>query len=166
MDERIIEYFVSDDVGEMRADKLFASVIEDVSRARLQKAFDSGQVSFEGEVIDKRFKIRHSGWLRATLDEVSMDEVPQGKPIPLDVVYEDDSIVVINKSSGMVTHPGNGTGEDTLVHALLHHCKGLLSSVDARSARGCSSLRQRNEWFDCGSQKNRFSTSYFGKSLQ
>ena len=129
MDERIIEYFVSDDVGEMRADKLFASVIEDVSRARLQKAFDSGQVSFEGEVIDKRFKIRHSGWLRATLDEVSMDEVPQGKPIPLDVVYEDDSIVVINKSSGMVTHPGNGTGEDTLVHALLHHCKGSLSSV-------------------------------------
>ena len=77
MDERIIEYFVSDDVGEMRADKLFASVIEDVSRARLQKAFDLGQVSFEGEVIDKRFKIRHSGWLRATLDEVSMDEVPK-----------------------------------------------------------------------------------------
>ena len=129
MDERIIEYFVSDAVGEMRADKLFASVIEDVSRARLQKAFDSGRVSFDGEVIDKRFKIRHSGWLRATLEKVSLDEVPQGQAIPLNVVYEDDAIIVINKSSGMVTHPGNGTGEDTLVHALLYHCKGTLSSV-------------------------------------
>ena len=129
MDERVIEYFVSDDVGEMRADKLFASVIEDVSRARLQKAFDSGRVSFEGQVIDKRFKIRQSGWLRATLETVSLDQAPQGKSIPLDVVYEDDAIIVINKSSGMVTHPGNGTGEDTLVHALLYHCKDALSSV-------------------------------------
>ena len=129
MDERIIEYFVTDDVGEVRADKLFASVIEDVSRARLQKAFDSGRVSFEGEVIDKRYKIRHSGWLRATLERVSIDQVPQGKSIPLDVVYEDDAIIVINKSSGMVTHPGNGTGEDTLVHALLYHCKDALSTV-------------------------------------
>ena len=129
MDDRIIEYFVADDVGEVRADKLFASVIEDVSRARLQKAFDSGRVSFEGEVIDKRFKIRHSGWLRATLEKVSVDEVPEGKMIPLNIVYEDDAIIVINKSSGMVTHPGNATGDDTLVHALLHHCKGNLSSV-------------------------------------
>lgn len=129
MDERIIEYFVTDDVGEVRADKLFASVIEDVSRARLQKAFDSGRVSFEGEVIDKRYKIRHSGWLRATLERVSIDQVPQGKSIPLNVVYEDDAIIVINKSSGMVTHPGNGTGEDTLVHALLYHCKDALSTV-------------------------------------
>lgn len=129
MDERIIEYFVTDDVGEVRADKLFASVIEDVSRARLQKAFDSGRVSFEGEVIDKRYKIRHSGWLRATMETVSMDQVPKGKSIPLDVVYEDDAIIVINKSSGMVTHPGNGTGEDTLVHALLYHCKDALSTV-------------------------------------
>lgn len=129
MDDRIIEYFVADDVGEVRADKLFASVIEDVSRARLQKAFDSGRVSFEGEVIDKRFKIRHSGWLRATLEKVSVDEVPEGKAIPLNIVYEDDAIIVINKSSGMVTHPGNATGDDTLVHALLHHCKGNLSSV-------------------------------------
>lgn len=129
MDERIIEYFVPEDVGKMRADKLFASVIEGVSRVRLQKAFDSGCVTFEGEVIDKRFKIPHSGWLRASLEEVFVEEAPKGNDIPLKVVYEDESIIVINKSSGMVTHLGNGTGEDTLVHALLHHCKGALSSV-------------------------------------
>lgn len=129
MDERIIEYFVPEDVGEMRADKLFASVVKDVSRVRLQKAFDSGRVTFEGKVIDKRFKIRISGWLRASLEELSAEEAPKGNNIPLNVVYEDDSIIVINKSSGMVTHPGNGTGEDTLVHALLHHCEGQLSTV-------------------------------------
>lgn len=129
MGERIIEYFVPEDVGNIRADKLFASVVKDVSRVRLQKAFDSGCVTFDSAVIDKRFKIRHSGYLRASLEEVSVEEAPKGNDIPLKVVYEDDSIIVINKSSGMVTHPGNGTGEDTLVHALLHHCKGELSSV-------------------------------------
>jgi 23S rRNA pseudouridine1911/1915/1917 synthase len=145
MGERIIEYIVPEDVGNMRADKLFASVIKDVSRVRLQKAFDSGCVTFDGTVIDKRFKIRHSGCLRASLEEVSVEEAPKGNDIPLKVVYEDESIIVINKSSGMVTHPGNGTGDDTLVHALLHHCKGELSSVGLPERPGhCASFRQRD----------------------
>ena len=129
MIERVIEFQVSADVEESRADKLFASAFKDVSRARLQKAFDLGRVTFDGKVIDKRFKIRNSGNLQAFLEEVSVEEVPKGKNIPLKVVYEDDSIIVINKSSGMVTHPGSGTGVNTLVHALIYHCDGVLSSV-------------------------------------
>ena len=50
-------------------------------------------------------------------------------PIPLSVLFEDDDLIVLDKASGMVVHPGDGTGEDTLVHALLHHCQGSLCPV-------------------------------------
>ena len=129
MNERVIEFQVPAEIDENRADKLFASAFKDISRARLQKAFDLGRVTFNGEVIDKRFKIRNIGCLKAILEEASVKEIPKGNNLPLQVVYEDDSIIVINKSSGMITHPGNGTGDDTLVHALLYHCDGALSSV-------------------------------------
>ena len=136
MADRIIEYQVPAGAKAERADKLFAGEFEDVSRARLQRAFDADQVTFEGVVIGKRFKVDCPGLLRAVLiDEVA--EVPP-KPIdlPLKVVFEDKSLVVVDKGPGMVTHPGNGTGEDTLVHALLHHCRGQLSSIGAPDRPG------------------------------
>lgn len=136
MAERIIEYAVPEGIAKVRADKLFADNFEDISRARLQRAFDAGQVTFDGEVIDKRFKITQTGLLRAVLDEPKFDAPPKPVHLPLDVVYEDGSIIVINKASGMVTHPGSGTGDNTLVHALLHHCGSQLSTVGAPDRPG------------------------------
>ncbi len=134
--ERILEYQVPEGLRGVRADKVFASAFDSISRVRLQKAFDLGQVSFDGRIIDKRFKINQSGCLRAVLIETPSENKPVAKPIPLDICYEDESLVVINKASGMVTHPGNGTGEDTLVHAVLNHCQGVLSSVGAPERPG------------------------------
>jgi 23S rRNA pseudouridine1911/1915/1917 synthase len=136
MPERILEYVVPPGTTSQRADKLFAAEFDDVSRARLQRAFDAGQVTFDGVVIDKRFKINRAGLLRAVLDEPQFDAPPQPVDLPLDVIFEDASIIVVNKASGMVTHPGSGTGDDTLVHALLHHCGGQLSSVGAPDRPG------------------------------
>ena len=136
MQERIIEYQVPDDVSEVRADKLFASAFKDISRARLQKAFDLNQVSFDGLTIDKRYKIKKGGLLKAVLKEVEVSMLPSGIDIPLNIIHEDASIIVINKASGMVTHPGSGTSEDTLVHALLHYSKGELSSLGAPDRPG------------------------------
>ncbi|WP_269525938.1 RluA family pseudouridine synthase [Coraliomargarita parva] len=136
MSERILEFEVPADVRSERADKFFAAKFEDVSRARLQRAFEAGQVTFDGEVIDKRFKLSRPGLLRAILDEPDAEQGPQAVAMPLDVIYEDASIVVVNKVAGMVTHPGSGTGDDTLVHALLHHCGGVLSSVGAPERPG------------------------------
>ena len=136
MAERIIEFQVPEGVKSGRADKIFASKFEDVSRARLQRAFDAGQVTFEGEVIDKRFKVMRAGLLRASLDEPNAAAGPIAVAIPLEIIYEDDAIVVVNKPVGMVTHPGSGTGDDTLVHALLHHTGGQLSSVGAPDRPG------------------------------
>lgn len=136
MPERVIEFSVPEGAKAGRADKLFAAEFEDVSRARLQRAFDAGQVTFNGGVIDKRFKISRAGLLRAVLDEPVFDSAPVPVDLPLDVIYEDESIIVVNKAPGMITHPGSGTGDDTLVHALLHHCEGQLSAVGAPDRPG------------------------------
>ncbi|MDP4611114.1 MAG: RluA family pseudouridine synthase [Opitutales bacterium] len=136
MSERIIEFNVPKGAKAGRADKIFAAQFDDVSRVRLQRAFESGLVTFDGQVIDKRFKVNQPGLLRAVLEEPDLGEGPKAVAIPLDIIYEDESLVVVNKMPGMITHPGSGTGDDTLVHALLHHCKGNLSSVGAPDRPG------------------------------
>lgn len=136
MGERIIEYQVPSDVNSGRADKIFAAEFADISRARLQKAFELEQVTFDGVTIDKRFKINRAGLLRAVMEEADPTAGPEAMDIPLQIIYEDASMVVINKPSGMVTHPGSGTGDDTLVHALLHHTNGQLSSIGAPERPG------------------------------
>ncbi|MFT6235659.1 MAG: 23S rRNA pseudouridine1911/1915/1917 synthase [Lentimonas sp.] len=136
MPDRIIEFTVPKGVKSGRADKIFSAEFDDISRVRLQKAFDAELVTFDGAIIDKRFKVNRPGVLRAVLEEVVLGEGPKPMDIPLSIVYEDESIVVVNKPSGMVTHPGTGTGEDTLVHALLHHTNGNLSSIGAPDRPG------------------------------
>ncbi|MGJ8651899.1 MAG: RluA family pseudouridine synthase [Opitutaceae bacterium] len=136
MADRIIEFDVPKGAKAGRADKIFASAFEDVSRVRVQKAFDAGAVTFDGEVIDKRFKVNRPGKLRAVLEEPKAGDGPKAIDLPLEIIYEDESLVVVNKAPGMITHPGNGTGNDTLVHALLHHTNGGLSSVGAPDRPG------------------------------
>jgi 23S rRNA pseudouridine1911/1915/1917 synthase len=136
MAERVIEYRVPEGEAGVRADKLFAAAFADVSRARLQEAFDAGRVSCDGVVINRRWKVVVGGLLRASLEEPEVLAGPSAVALPLEIVYEDESIVVVNKSSGMVTHPGSGTEANTLVHALLHHCAGGLSTVGAPDRPG------------------------------
>ena len=136
MASRVIEYRVPAGESGRRADKLFAAKFDDISRSRLQRAFEAGQVSFDGVPIDKRFKIDRPGQLRAVLELPAFDAAPSAVDLPLDIVYEDKSIVVVNKASGMITHPGNGTGDNTLVHALLHHCGESLSTIGAPDRPG------------------------------
>jgi 23S rRNA pseudouridine1911/1915/1917 synthase len=136
MSNRIIEYTVPSGTKTVRADKIFAAQFDDISRARLQRAFELGQVSFDGVTIDKRFKVNRGGKLRAELEEPNFEAAPTAVDLPLEVIYEDASIVVVNKAPGMITHPGNGTGDNTLVHALLHHCGGHLSTVGAPDRPG------------------------------
>ena len=136
MAERVIECYVPKTVRDVRADKVFAASFEDISRARLQRAFDAGRVTYEGQIIDKRYKLSGPGKLKASLEELEQGAGPQGVALPLEIIYEDASIVVVNKAAGMITHPGSGTGDDTLVHALLHHTNGVLSTVGSPERPG------------------------------
>lgn len=126
---------VGEGTQKVRADKILATEFPDVSRTRLQEAFEQGHVTLKGAPIKKNYKVSEGDCLEIILPEV---KAPTVSPvdIPLDIVFEDDDIVVVNKSSGMVTHPGSGTGEDTLVHALLHHCDGKLSPLSGELRPG------------------------------
>ena len=120
-------YTHPEDAEPMRSDKaLSAFVSGEISRSRLEESFREGWVFFNGESIPKKHQINPGDTLEFVLPELPPSEVAP-VDIPLDILYEDSDVVVVNKPAGMTVHPGSGTGEDTLVHAMMHHCKGKLS---------------------------------------
>ncbi len=111
-----------------RLDFFITKALPDLSRAQVQKLIDAELVKVNGDVAKASLKLKGG--------EVIVVRVPPNEPldlqpeaIPLDVVYEDEFLIVINKAVGMVTHPGAGTRSGTLVNALLHHCRGTLSGI-------------------------------------
>ena len=121
------EVFFCPDGPAQRADKILASAFPDVSRSRIKRAIESGQIRrADGTLMDPKSKLKKGDCLLINLF-VPQDEGPSPVAIPLNVIFEDESVVVVDKAPGMIVHPGDGTGEDTLVHALLHHCPEGLS---------------------------------------
>lgn len=106
----------------VRIDKFLIERLEKVSRNRLQNAIKLGCVLVSGKPIKANYKIRPGDQISLILPsdpEVSQQLTPEN--IPLDIVYEDEDVIVINKQAGMVVHPGSGNPSGTLVNALLHH---------------------------------------------
>jgi len=119
-----------------RADKILALHYPEVSRAAIQRFIESGKVRRKnGDKLEPKKKL-HPG--EVLLVDLSPESIPGLRPVdlPIGILYEDESLVVVDKPSGMVVHPGDGTGEDTLVHALLHHCDEKLSTVGAPERPG------------------------------
>lgn len=121
-------YTVPENSRRERADKVLAHAFPEHSRAAIQRAIAAGLVQVDGKVVAQSDDVRAGQTIEFSLPEVKPAEL---KPvdIPLDVIFEDKHLIVLNKPAGMVVHPGVGTGEDTLVHALLAHCAGELSGV-------------------------------------
>ncbi len=107
---------------------MLAGAFREHSRAALQRAFEAGLVRRNGRVMAKSDEVTAGETLEFVLPEVVPTEL-NPVAIPLNVLYEDEHLLAVNKAAGMVVHPGVGTGEDTLVHALLAHCAGGLSGV-------------------------------------
>ena len=119
---------VGSGTGKVRADKWIASQITEISRNDIQRAFEENLVQVNGRVVSKSFKVRGGDRVEFKFPEIKqLDLMP--KEIPLDILFEDEHMLALNKSTGMVVHPGAGTSEDTLIHALLHYCKGQLSGI-------------------------------------
>lgn len=113
-----------------RIDKFLAKQIEGVTRARVQKLIDHGMVLVNGVKVKPSYKISPGDKIVVRI----LTSAPQNKVvpenIPLNIVYEDEFIVVVNKPAGMVTHPGHGNWTGTLVNALLYHCNKLSTLND------------------------------------
>ena len=111
-----------------RLDAFLARAMEDLTRSTAAKAIEEGRVLVSSKVPSKSLKLTGNETIEFTPEEPApIDAVPQD--IPLDVVYEDDDVIVVNKPSGLVVHPAPGHPDGTLVNALLFHCGASLSGV-------------------------------------
>jgi 23S rRNA pseudouridine1911/1915/1917 synthase len=107
-----------------RLDRFLARTLPDISRARLKRLIDDKQITADGAAVKAGLRLRGGETLRITVPRPQkMEAAPE--EIPLDILYEDSDLIVINKPAGMVVHPANGHYTGTLVNALLHHCTDL-----------------------------------------
>ena len=113
----------------MRIDKYLAELDSELTRSAVQKLIDDEMVTVNGKVPQKNMKLREGDRIILTVPEpVPPEALPEN--IPLDIVYEDGDLLVVNKPRGMVVHPAAGNPDGTLVNALLYHCGDSLSGIN------------------------------------
>ena len=121
-DEREILTITENEAGQ-RADVVLAAMLE-LTRSNMPKLLDEGRAVKGTKVIKSNYKVKLGDEIIVTLPEPQPLDV-QPENIPLDIIYEDEDVVVVNKARGMVVHPAAGNYSGTLVNALLYHCKNL-----------------------------------------
>lgn len=112
-----------------RLDKILSAALSDYSRSFVQNLISEGLVFCKGKSVNKSFKPRCGDIIEFTVPEPKEISL-EPENIPLDIMYEDDDLLVVNKPRGMVVHPAPGNYDSTLVNALLWHCKGNLSGIN------------------------------------
>ncbi len=113
----------------LRIDRFLAENCSDLSRSYIQKLIGQGLVIVDGKPVKSSFKVTDGDEIAFSVpDPVIPDILPEN--IPLDIVYEDTDIIIVNKPKGMVVHPASGSYSGTLVNALLYHCEGSLSGIN------------------------------------
>ena len=118
----------SSDVG-TRIDKFLADSDTELTRSAIQKLIDDGSVLCNDKAVAKNYKLRANDEILVKVPEpIELDVEPED--IPLEIVYEDDDLLIVNKPKGMVVHPAHGNHNGTLVNALLHHCGDSLSGIN------------------------------------
>jgi len=122
------ETLIAKDSG-VRIDAYLANTLENQSRSYIQKLIDEAEVTVNGKTVRSNYKVKAGDEIEVTIpDPVKLDVAPEN--IDLDIIYEDNDIIVVNKPKGMVVHPAAGNYSGTLVNALLAHCEGSLSDIN------------------------------------
>ena len=133
MDENYI-CITAEESGE-RIDALLARTLPSLSRSQVQKLLEQGMVTLNGRELKKNFRCSAGEGYEVILPEpAELPLIPQN--IPLDVVYEDEDLIVVNKARGLVVHPAPGHPDGTLVNALLWHCGNSLSGIGGQRRPG------------------------------
>ena len=122
-------WFVETDANNMRIDRFISERMSDTSRSYIQKLIKDERVTVDSKVVKSNYKVKEGEWVEIVLPEpVSLDI--EAENIPLDILYEDSDVLLVNKPKDMVVHPSAGHVTGTLVNALLYHCKDSLSSIN------------------------------------
>ncbi|MBR1942217.1 RluA family pseudouridine synthase [bacterium] len=158
--------FIADENDEnIRLDAYLASLIADISRSKLQNAIKNGDVFVNGETKKPSHKIHEGDCIEfepQAIEEVKI--APQN--IPLDIVYEDENMLVVNKPSGMLTHPTTIERENTLVNALLYKYGENLSDINGEFRRGILHRLDRNTSGLLMVAKNNFAHEFLANQIK
>ena len=113
----------------LRVDKFLVARLESSSRNRVQQAAEAGCILVNGKAVKSNYRVKPLDVVSVVMDRprYEFEIIPQD--IPLDVVYEDKTVLVVNKPAGLVVHPGHGNYSGTLVNALMYHCGDELSGI-------------------------------------
>ncbi|MDD6042389.1 MAG: RluA family pseudouridine synthase [Eubacteriaceae bacterium] len=129
-EENKFEFFVDENQQNTRIDLLLSLSLEGTSRSFIQKLFDKEKISVNGSICDsKKYKVKTGDRIEISIPEPETLEI-EAEDIPLEIVYEDDDLLVVNKPKGMVVHPAVGNYTGTLVNAIMYHCGDRLSSIN------------------------------------
>ena len=127
MNEKELFTVTAEEAGQ-RLDGFLAEAMEELSRSRIQNLCEAGQIVVNGKTAKKNQKLKAGDTIEVEIPAPAPTEIiPQD--IPLDIVYEDDSVLVINKPKGMVVHPAPGHPDGTVVNAVMFHCGARLSGI-------------------------------------
>ena len=126
MDKISLVYCESESI---RLDKFIGDNVEELSRSAVSSLISEGLITVNQKTVSKSYKLKTNDEIEVCLPEPVEDNA-QPENIPLDIVYEDDDLLVVNKPKGMVVHPAPGNYSGTLVNALLYHCKDSLSGIN------------------------------------
>lgn len=129
LDQLIVE------LGGERIDKYLAAQLEDLSRSRIQTLLADGMIKVNGQAVKAKYKLEIGDSINICLPELKEVHI-EAQNIPLDIVYEDDDLLVVNKPKGMVVHPAAGHLTGTLVNAIMYHCKDNLSGINGELRPG------------------------------
>ena len=118
-------------------DRFLAATLPDFSRSRLQQLLEGGTVSLDrnGTIKDANHRVKPGDRFTVTIPPTA-PAIPQGQDIPLEVIYEDKELIVINKPAGLVVHPAAGNPDGTLVNALIGHCGAGMLSIGGEARPG------------------------------
>ena len=116
----------------LRVDKFLMNRIENATRNKIQQAAKAGSVRVNGVVVKSNYKVKGGDEVKVLFTHPPYENLLVGEDIPLDIVYEDDALIVVNKAAGMVVHPGHGNYSGTLLNALLYHLKSLPLNANDR----------------------------------
>ena len=123
-----LSFSVDSETADQRIDRTVADAFPELSRSRIQHMAENGCITVNGKIVGKSFKPKADDEVSVYI-EPAQDDTALPENIPLDIRYEDDCMLVVNKPKGMVVHPAPGNPDGTLVNALLYHCAGQLSGI-------------------------------------
>ncbi len=134
-DDELYEHYsfkASEGQEPLRIDKFLMNFIENATRNKIQKAAKNGSIEVNGKVVKQNYKVKGGDAIRVLFEHPPYENLLTPQDLPIEIVYEDDDLLVVNKEAGMVVHPGHGNYSGTLINALIFHFENLPNNSSDR----------------------------------